>query len=301
MPWVSLAIFAYFLLALVALVDKKILSPPLLNPLAYAFYASGLTVLALFLWFLDFAFLSPFYTILALLAGATFFVAIYFMYSAIVHGEVSRAVSIIGGLSPILVFIFSIFFLNEKFHTRSLIALSMLIIGSILLSFVKDSEKFKFSYRFFLLAFLAAFFFAASYSLTKTVFLETSFLNGFIWMRVGTLFCCLVVLLHPRLRQIIFDGSKGFSKKLTVLFFFNKGVSGFAHIILNYAVKLGSVAIINALQAVEYGFIFVLTLGFSYFLPHVFYESLAPRHLAPKMIGIVFVSLGVVLLFFGGV
>lgn len=299
MLWVSLAISAYFLLALVELIDKKILSSPLLSPLTYAFYAGSLTLFAFLLWPFDFSFLSPLYTIIALAAGATFFVAIYFIYSAIIKGEVSRVVSIIGGLSPILVFIFSLFFLGEKIHIPSLIALFLLIAGSILLSFVKDGEKFKFGHHFFLISFLAAFFFAVSYGLTKAVFMKTTFLNGFVWMRVGTLICCLAVFLEPKLRKSIIEGSKGFSKKLTTLFFFDKGISALAHVILNYAVAIGSVAIVNALQAVEYAFIFILTLWFSYFLPRVFYESLALRNLVPKIIGIALVSSGVILLFIG--
>ncbi len=165
---------------------------------------------------------------------------------------------------------------------------------------VKDGEKFKFGRHFFLLSFLAAFFFAASYGLTKAVFLKTTFLNGFVWMRVGTLLCCLAVFLEPKLRKSILEGSKGFSQKLTTLFFFDKGISAIAHVILNCAVAIGSVAIVNALQAVEYAFIFVLTLWFSYFLPHVFYESLSFKNLVPKMIGIALVSAGVILLFIGG-
>ena len=299
MLWISLAITAYFLLALVELIDKKILSSPLLSPLTYAFYAGSLTLFAFFLWPFDFSFLSPLYTIIALAAGATFFVAIYFIYSAIIKGEVSRVVSIIGGLSPILVFIFSLLFLGEKMRTSSLIALFLLITGSVLLSFVKDGERFKFGHHFFLTSFLAAFFFAVSYGLTKAVFMKTTFLNGFVWMRVGTLICCLAVFLEPKLRKSIIEGSKGFSKKLTTLFFFDKGISALAHVILNYAVAIGSVAIVNALQGVEYAFIFILTLWFSCFLPHIFYESLALRNLAPKMIGIILVSLGVILLFVG--
>ena len=297
MTWVLLAIFAYFLLSLVDLIDKKILSSPSLNPLTYAFYTGLLGSLALFFWLFDFSFLSFGYTIIALLAGAAFFVATLFLYGAIIRGEVSRVISIVGGLSPILVFVFSVFFLGEKIHTSSFIALLMLVSGSVLLSFVSKGNKFEFGRYFFLLSFLAAFFFAASYGLTKAVFLKTTFLNGFVWMRIGALICCLFVFLEPKSRKIVSEGIKGFSQKLTTLFLFNKGISALAHLILNYAVKLGSVAIVSALQSVQYAFIFILTLGLSYFLPRVFYESLAPKRLITKMTGIFLVSLGVAFLF----
>ncbi len=300
MLWVILALSAYFLLAIVELIDKRILSSPAVSALPYAFYAGLLVSFSFILWPLDFSFLSSLTTIFALGGGITFFLGIYFLYSAIIKGEVSRVISIVGGLSPILIFIFSILFLDDKFNLNSIIAFLMLITGSILLSLVKDGERFTFGQYFFLSCFLAAFFFALSYGLTKAVFLKTSFLNGFIWIRVGTLICVIFVFLMPKLRKRILESSRGFSTRLTTLFFINKGISALAHVALNYAIKLGSVAIVNALQAVEYTFIFVLASGLSYFFPKIYRESLAPKHLVPKIIGIALVSFGVVLLFLGG-
>lgn len=303
MLWVILALSAYFLLAIVELIDKKILSLPILassaGPLTYAFYASLLVSAAFILWPLDFAFLPLLIILFAFLGGATFFWAIYFLYGAIIKGEISRVIAIVGGISPILIFIFSLLFLGEQLNTSFLIALLMLISGSILLSFIKDGERFKFGKHFFLHSFLAAFFFALSYGFTKAVFLNSTFLNGFIWIRTGTLFCVLIVFLIPAWRQIVLRGAQGFTKNVTILFVSNKVISAIAHVVLNYAIMLGSVAIVNALQAVEYAFIFVLTLGLSYFLPRVFYESFSFKVLVPKMIGIALVSFGVILLFLG--
>lgn len=295
-----MAITAYFLLAIVELIDKHILSAPKVSPLIYSFYAGLLGVVAIVIWPFDFSFLSLGLTIAALMAGATFFVGIFFLYGAIMEGEVSRVVSIVGGVSPILIFIFSLLFLGEKIHIPSFIALMMLIAGSGLLSFVRNGDKYQFGKHFFLLCFLGAFFFAISYGLTKAVFLKTSFINGFVWMRMGTVVCSLLVLLEPKLRRSIFEGSRGFPPKLSTLFIFNKGISALAHVAVNYAIKLGSVAIVNALVSLEYVFIFILTCGLSCFLPKVFYESLSPKNLIPKIVGIGLVSAGVIMLFIGG-
>jgi uncharacterized membrane protein len=300
MLWVILALSAYFLFAVVEIIDKKILSSPLLNPLTYAFYAGLLVCFSFLFWPFDFSFLSPIVTFFAIASGASFFIAIYFLYSAITKGEISRVISIVGGLSPIIIFIFSYFFLEERLGFFSLVALFMLVVGSVSLSFEKDGKKFIFRKHFFLDAFLAALFFAVSYGLTKAVFLNTSFLNGFIWVRVGTFICVVFVFLMPKLRRRILESSRRVSRRLTTLFFFDKGISALGHIILNYAVKLGSVAIVNALQGAEYAFIFILTLCFSLFLPRIFYESLAPKHLIHKMLGIALVCGGVVLLFLDG-
>jgi len=300
MTWVILALIAYFLLAIVELTDKKILSSPDINPLPYAFYASLLVSFSFILWPLDFSFLPLLITVFAFFGGAFFFLAIYFLYSAITKGEVSRVVSLVGGISPILIFIFSLLFLGEKLGAYSIFAILMLISGSILLSFVKDGQEFKFGRNLFALSFLASLFFALSYGLTKAVFLNSSFLNGFIWTRTGTVFCVLLIFLVPKWRRSIIKSSRGFSEKITFLFISNKMVSAGAHIMLNYAIKLGSVAIVNALQAAGYAFVFILTLASSRFSPRICYESMAPKYLVPKMIGIGLVSAGVVLLFIAG-
>lgn len=298
MLWIILSLTAYFIMASVEIADKKILSSPKLGALTYAFYAGLLTIFILFFWPLDFAFLSLRITIVALISGIAFFAGFFFLYRAIIEGEVSRVISLVGGLSPIIIFFFSVLFLEERPSTHIIIALLMLITGSLLLSFVGDGNKLKLGTHFFLMSFLASFFFAISYGLTKVVYLNASFLNGLIWVRVGTLLCSLLVLISPKLRRHIFEGSKGFSQKLTALFVTNKVLSSVAQLGLNYAIKIGSVAVINALQAVEYAFIFVITLGLSCFYPHIFYESTAPKNLISKIMGITFICFGVALLFF---
>src|SRR3989304_8299 len=103
MLWVILALTAYFLLAIVELIDKRILSSPDVSALPYAFYAGLLVSFSFILWPLDFSFLPAKETIFSLVGGAAFFAGIYFIYSAIIKGEVSRVISIVGGLSPILI------------------------------------------------------------------------------------------------------------------------------------------------------------------------------------------------------
>lgn len=300
MSWVLLAISSYFLLALVEIIDKYILSAPRIKPLAYAFSVGILGSAALILWLFDFSFLSPLLAFYAILSGISFFIALYFFNSAMISGEVSRVASFVGGISPIFIFILSYLFLSERLHFFSIAAFLMLIIGSITLSFAKNNgEELKFSRYFFFLSFMASLFFAASYFLTKKVFLETSFINGFVWMRAGTLICALFVLLIPHFRKSIFEGAKGFTRKLTTLFIFNKGISAIANLLLNYSVMLGSVAIVNALQSTIYLFVFILALLISYFRPNMIFESFTFKSLLFKSMGIGLVSGGICILFLG--
>jgi len=60
---------------------------------------------------------------------------------------------------------------------------------------------------------------------------------------------------------------------------------------------LGSVTVINALQGVEYVFVFILTFIFSFFCRKFVMESFSLVAIAQKILGIVLISLGVALLF----
>ena len=135
------------------------------------------------------------------------------------------------------------------------------------------------------------------YFLTKLVFLHASFLNGFVWMRVGTVALALGALLEPNFRQSIFQTSKNISKQVTFIFVLNKGVSAFAFVIISYAILLGSVSLINALHGIEYVFILVLSLALSYFLPGMLRESFSLAAIIQKALGIGLISAGVALLF----
>lgn len=79
MLWLTVTISAYFLLAIVALIDKYLISGPIPNPKVYAFYVGILGILALFLFPLGFLVPNSLDIILSLLAGALYIFAPSFL------------------------------------------------------------------------------------------------------------------------------------------------------------------------------------------------------------------------------
>jgi len=288
--WVFLAISSYFLIAVVSVIDKYLLANRARNALVYAFYVGILSSFSAVLWIFGFSFLDQLTTILAFLAGLSWFLAIFLLYSSLIKGSVSRIVSIVGGISPIFVLVLSYIFLGEQLPALWLWAFLFLILGSILLALGKGT-------KLSLVLFASAFFFALHFFLSKLVYLETSFLNGFVWIRIGLLISALFVFLIPSFRKKIAQSSLRTSKKLFLFFVSNKALSATAMIILNYSIALGSVVIINALQGVQYASVFILVFFLSIFFPKIVKESFAPKIFLRKILGILLVSLGVVFLF----
>ena len=298
MIWFILAIASYLLSATVRIIDKFLLSSRVRNPLTYAFYGATLTSFALLLWPFDFAFLSLQTTILAIISGICFFAAIYFLYAAMAKGETSRVISLIGGISPLIILVLSYFILRERLPTHWVIAFVSLILGSFILARGNNSKSSEFSInkKFPLYSICAAIFFALMFFTSKLVFMESSFLNGFIWLRVGTILSVFFVMLFPSARKSIFESPLNVSDRISLAFISNKALSALAFFLLNFSISRGSVTVINALQGVEYVFVFLLALIFSFLKPEVLKESFTAEATLQKIFGIALVSIGIAIL-----
>ena len=82
----------------------------------------------------------------------------------------------------------------------------------------------------------------------------------------------------------------------SLVFLCNKSLAAGAFLLQTYAISLGSVSVVNALQGVQYAFVLVLALIVSLFFPKIFKEEVGTGPVMQKIAGIVLVSFGVALL-----
>jgi hypothetical protein len=71
-----------------------------------------------------------------------------------------------------------------------------------------------------------------------------------------------------------------------------------AFLLLNYSIKLGDVALVNAIQGVQYAFLLVLVAVLAKKYPRVLEEKLNRAILAQKIFAIVIIGIGLALLYF---
>ena len=287
--WLAFAIIAYFFAAVVAVIDKFLVHRKTRSPIVYSFYTAILSAVVLVAWPFDFSFLSIQTTLIALFSGATFFLATFFYYSTMMKGAISRSASIIGGISPIIILFLSYFLLEERLPGFWIVSFFVLIFGSFLLAYGKGKI-------FSVYALLAAVFYALTFFSAKLVYLDSSFINGLVWIRVGGLLVALGLLLFPFFKKILKANPLKVNKKIFLFFVANKGLSAVSILILNYAISLGPVSIINAVQGIQYGMIFILAIFVSIWFPNFIKESLEFKIVARKIIGIALVSAGIIFL-----
>lgn len=310
MNWLFFTIISYLMLAIVNLGDKFVVDKLIKNAKAYAFVVGFLSAIVFVLapWFLSWPGLFLF--LVNIISGAFFIFALWTMYESLKIGEASRVVVVIGSIIPIFTIIFSILFFSESFSLNQWGGILFLIAGMILISFISSRRKkwpvffrrlFSVFYggynkRWIFLAILSAFLYSLFFITTKYAYSQQDFMSSFIWIRGGSLLVVLLFLIDKKDRKDIVKSFKEKpNKKVRVgkgFVIFNQLLGSGSFILQNYAVYLGPVAIINALQGVQYAFLLILGIFFSIFFPKILKEDISKKVLIKKIIAIFLVAIG---------
>lgn len=303
MNWITLALLGYFFLALVNIGDKLFLGNFVPN---YKVYTSFVGVLGLLLfliapWFLFWPGFIVF--IVSIVSGMLFIYALLTFFYSLQVGEASRVVPFVGGLIPIFSLVLSVIFLNSTFTTRQLLAFLLLIVGTTLIVrmphrthwWEKIWEKVHPSShtREILIAVLSSILFAASFVSTKFVYEQTEFLNGFIWIRLGSFLAVAWLLTNKHTRQVFKETLYKLKSKTGVLFLGNQGMGAIGFTLQSAAISLGSVALVNALQGVQYVFVIALAAVASLKWPKLIgEEKIDKKIIIEKLVAVIVIGLG---------
>lgn len=309
MAWILLATAGQFLNALVAILDKYIVTDAkvLPRPFVYAFYSCLLTGFWVVIYALGFIpglselgaptlanVQSPSIQVLGMsfLAAYTFFMALVSMYDALKHGDTSDVMPVIGAVSALGTFGMSYLFLGTSVSPNFIWGISLLIIGTLLVSSLRFTKSMA------LHTFHSGLFFALHYIAMKGLFEETSFDDGFFWSRIGFVIFALSLLLVPVYFDKIKTETKHTSRQSGLLILGAKILAGIAAFMLLKATDWGDVAVVQALDGLKFVFIILLSLIIGRFIPVTAGENeFDPSTIIRKVLYVCVITIGFVLLF----
>ena len=320
--WLVVAVTSYFVNAGIYIADKFLLSKKIHSSIIYAFLVGIWSIFNIVLLLFDPWFPSGRELGIDLLAGLLFLITLVFWYKALHQSEATRVVPIVGALVPIFSFILSFLFLGEALTERQLLAFLVLINGGILISvkrtrFYKTGEmwnrfrevfgnvlggihaQYRPTQRLVFNSIASALFFAVYYVLIKYIYLSQPFIGSFVWSRFGTFIGALLILFIPDWRRSIIEYQREKdvkNPKNLAFFFFIRLLAGLAFIMINWAISLGNVALVNSLQGVQYVFLILLVLFLSAKYPHILKEELGGGVILQKIIGVSLVTIGLYML-----
>ena len=301
MSWLLIVIIAHFFSAGIFIIDRYLLKKKFPNPLSYAFYTGILSIFTLALAPFGFSMPGISQIIISLATGVVWLLAVIIFYTALRKGESSRVVPTVGGLIPLFTLGLSFMFLGERLASKEIIAFCLLVGGGIILSLLvtkarifSNSKEIHLT-KAFIPALGAALVFAIYFVMTKSVFLHQNLISGMIWIRLGAVLGALLLLIPSVFRRMIFKKVETIKVKSFGLFLSARGLGAASGFLIYWAIFLGSVTLVNALQGVQY--LFLLLLAFFLFrkIPSL-REHFDKRVLLQKIIAITIICLGLVIL-----
>jgi drug/metabolite transporter (DMT)-like permease len=308
MTWFWISITAYILLAFASLTDKFLLNK-IRNNWSYTVFvclAGGIVILAA-PWFLRWLGVKEF--LLVIISGITFILALYSLYVALSRGEASRTLVMVGSFTPVFSLLFSLLS-GENFSGQQIMGMIFLITGALAIAFIKPEHNFfhrlfgnsqnKVGRQAFWFSLASALFYSFYFLGSKYVYDSVGFINGFIWVRVVIVVIIVSSFVFPSLRHLVLSDVKNMRRgngNNPFLMIFNQVVGASGFILQNFAISLGSVAVINSLQGFQYGFLVVSTSILSRFFPKIFPRSHSFVSWLKKGAAIVLVSVGLYLIY----
>lgn len=293
--WVVITLIALFLWAVTNIIDKTVISRYFNKPIIYTFFSGfffALPLLAIPYFGIEVVSLRQ--AVLALICGILYTYSLIPYYYALFDEEVSRVMPV-WQITPLFVLVLSYFFIGEVLTQTKLAAFALLLAGSILVSIRKTKGMFRLNKAFYLMA-VSAFLFAIQYVLAKYVYMNQSYINGFLWIRMGSALAIIPLFFVFSYRAALFKTLKNASRQV-IFAAAASGILALAGIILiNYAISLNSVSLISAMEGIQILFVLILAAILSKWYPGILKEELGKKTLLIKIIAIVIIIAGVYLI-----
>ncbi len=296
MNWLVIVSIGHLLSAVSLILSKALLSDKLNNPVVFAFWVSafGLITLAA----IPFGVVIPSATELLLnfITGAAFTFAVLLLFEALIKGEASRIVPLVGGVIPIVSLLLERLLLGAQLNMWQLAAFGILVLGSIVITY--EPRKPGFSKpenhrKYILFGIAAGCLYGLSFALTKLAFETQPFVSAFVWMRIGGFMAASSLLLPRKFRSHLYDSAMVLKTKVGFLFLSSQVFGGAGFILVNFSITLASVALVNAMQGVQYIFLMLMAVIASIKFPKLVQENLRRESLVFKIVGTIIISGGI--------
>ena len=309
MGWIILATMGQFLNAIVAILDKYIVSDDRLlpKPFVFAFYSCLITGFWVLIFLLGLIpsmaglgaptlanIQSPTIEVvgMALLSAYAFFIALVSMYDALQRSDAATVIPVIGSVAALASFVLSYLLLDDALPANFIYGIILLAVGSALVAqtFPKRTIVVQVIH--------SGIFFALHYVTMKGLFDETNFDDGFFWSRIGLVLFALSLLLVPIYWQKITENTQKITPQAGLLVIGSKVLAGIASFLLLKATDWGEVAVVQSLEALKFVFIIVVTVILAHWLPAAATErEMRPQEVWRRVLYIAVIAVGFFILF----
>jgi drug/metabolite transporter (DMT)-like permease len=308
MSWIVLTVIAQAIYAIVDLINKFIItSKRIEKPFVFAFFVSILSAASLLI-FIPGSFgmmvgqfnVPSIYNVhwpdaamvaMSLVTAFTFFYALVSLYSALRDSDASDVLPVVGSISAIVTFIFSLIVFREVLSQNFFIGFIFLVLGTLLISTMRlDRNSLMESIN-------AGVMFAINAAMMKAMFAISSFDHAFFWSKVGLLVFLGSLLLVPRYAGKFSANVKRTKKSGSLWVIGNTAFAGIATFMVLKSIEMGNVSVIQALGGLKFAFVIIISILFGKFIPKAAGENNTLKDIVQKGVAVVIILFGFFYLF----
>jgi len=241
---------------------------------------------------------SPLHIIALAVVGTLNVLVLFFYLKALDDEEVSVAI-IFYQLVPVFAYGLGYFILGETLTQSQIIAMSVIILGTSIVSFEVDADNhFRFRKQTVLYMLAASFCWALGSVVFKAVALEEAVVRSLFWEHLMLMLIGIGLFVFIRsYREHFITALRKNSGAILLLNVGNESIYMLGNVAFSFAYLLAPIALV--LLANSYQAIFVLIIGviLTFFFPNTIKEKTYIKHLGQKGLAIAVTALGTYLLF----
>ena len=283
MLWIYLAVGAQLLIAIAVVIDKFLLSAKPMRPLAYAFGVASLSGLALILVPFGVTFPSLEHIPFIVVTGVAQFLGLIFFFKAVRGHDPSLAAAKTGTFVVLSTFLFSHLLGTNSELPLNVYAIVLMASGMFVLGLLGRS--------IFVLTVLAGLFGGLGFALLKGLLGDLGFIDAVFWTRLVLALSALSLLVVPKTRNAVLSAWRQAPRKTGPGLLLSKIMAGGGFLLIYYAIQVGDVVTVSALESIRFAFVLILALLLERWLPHGGERS-TPHILLAKIAGITLIISG---------
>jgi drug/metabolite transporter (DMT)-like permease len=302
MHWFFITLAGPFFYALTNHIDKVLLDKyfKAAGVGTLMIFSSALAILALPIFYiLDPSVLSvnPFSIGILFFVGCINVVILWLYFIALKEDEASIVV-VFYQLVPVFGALLGYIVLHETLNKIQIIAMSIIIFGTTLISFEIDNDnKFKLKTRTIYLMTAAAFLWALSSVIFKYVELEDNVIRSLFWEHVAlTCIGILIFIFIEKYRSNFLSAVRRNTKNILYINVSNEILYMAGNYVFAHAYLLAPIGLILLMNSFQPIFVFIIGIVLTLFFPTISSEKIKLRHVIQKLLAITITGLGVYLL-----
>jgi uncharacterized membrane protein len=220
----------------------------------------------------------------------------YFLYVISIRKEEASRIAALTSLSPAFVAVLAFFLVNEIFPAQSYIGITLMILGSALISYKRNHVKKMIPYSLVAILIATNFSYGLDQTLSKISIDQITFLPFLMMFMFGRFAIAIAGLAISSVRRKFISEIRKLGRNFTLTLASGSIMWSLGAIFLFYAASIGPITLVSTTGLISPLFTLLFAILITKYLPKVLEEEIDGKTVALKLVAIIMIFIGTYLI-----